>query len=490
MIARLLDIIAIVCLGMLTASFAIYAVDSYLDPKTMLMSFGIFCTIALLLLLILILSCSGKKKSAQTTQVEKIVERDSQQAAQMQAQLEQMRAELDRLKAGQTTQAIPTAPIEEKPESVAAPIPAQETEAVNAIQNEEKGHISSIWKWIITAVVSILFIAFSTRAGILSTTDAYIQKFIAIAAVCFIAARKRTVGIILAILYSVLSACGFLGTLADVVLRSSLFNTSYKIYLYFKTLGSLLAVVPILCFAFVPRRGKRLVGILCGISLAVLVAEVILNLYALGTLSYLAPCVALNYFFCAAAAFAIGERANIEKKVRQILTKSAESLNSVNIGPRSKLVATLLAFFLGTTGAHRYYLGYKKQGIIQSSGFVSLVIGFIIYASSLVSMVSRYGRDSGSSTGTLVIAIIFLLYGAAIAIWAFVDFIRILTGGLLPANGVAYTDNPPARVQAAQSAPSANDGVETLEKLAKLHAQGILTDDEFAAKKKDILEKM
>ncbi len=41
--------------------------------------------------------------------------------------------------------------------------------------------------------------------------------------------------------------------------------------------------------------------------------------------------------------------------------------------------------------------------------------------------------------------------------------------------------------QAAPAAAAAPDYTEELEQIAKLHEQGILTDDEFAAKKKEIL---
>ena len=33
--------------------------------------------------------------------------------------------------------------------------------------------------------------------------------------------------------------------------------------------------------------------------------------------------------------------------------------------PKSKLVAALLAIFLGTLGIHNFYLGHKQKGIIQ-----------------------------------------------------------------------------------------------------------------------------
>ena len=48
---------------------------------------------------------------------------------------------------------------------------------------------------------------------------------------------------------------------------------------------------------------------------------------------------------------------------------------------------------------------------------------------------------------------------------------------------VQYVEAPPA----APAAPSADDQMEQLEKLGDLHAKGILTDEEFAAKKAQIL---
>lgn len=147
---------------------------------------------------------------------------------------------------------------------------------------------------------------------------------------------------------------------------------------------------------------------------------------------------------------------------------------------KSKVVSALLAFFLGTTGAHRYYLGYKKQGIVQTCGFVSIIIGYAIFIPAMMD----------SSAGMVIFSALLLLYGAGISIWAFVDFIRILTGGLTPADGSAYTENQPAQVQVIQAAPSPSDNIDALEKLAKLHEQGILTDDEFRQKKTELLAKM
>lgn len=72
---------------------------------------------------------------------------------------------------------------------------------------------------------------------------------------------------------------------------------------------------------------------------------------------------------------------------------------SVNDEQKSKLVAVLLAFFLGSIGIHDFYLGYTKNGIIK--------------------------------------IILTVCTGIGGSIWALIDFIRLLTGSLnTDANGV------------------------------------------------------
>ena len=71
----------------------------------------------------------------------------------------------------------------------------------------------------------------------------------------------------------------------------------------------------------------------------------------------------------------------------------------INGEQKSKLVAVLLAFFLGTIGIHDFYLGYTKYGILKI----------------VLTVCTGFGG----------------------AIWALIDFIRLLTGSLnTDANGV------------------------------------------------------
>lgn len=72
---------------------------------------------------------------------------------------------------------------------------------------------------------------------------------------------------------------------------------------------------------------------------------------------------------------------------------------SINGEQKSKLVAVLLAFFLGSIGVHDFYLGYTKNGVIKI----------------VLTVCTGFGG----------------------AIWALVDFVRLLTGSFnTDANGI------------------------------------------------------
>jgi TM2 domain-containing membrane protein YozV len=72
------------------------------------------------------------------------------------------------------------------------------------------------------------------------------------------------------------------------------------------------------------------------------------------------------------------------------------SVQVVPVPARSKVVAALLAFFLGWLGAHNFYLGRNGVGVAQLSATVV-------------------------SCG---------LFSPAVAVWAFVEGVLILTGGI------------------------------------------------------------
>lgn len=121
---------------------------------------------------------------------------------------------------------------------------------------------------------------------------------------------------------------------------------------------------------------------------------------------------------------------------------------------KNKLTAILLSIFAGGLGIDRFYLGYTTLGVVK------------------------------------------LLTLGGCGIWALIDLIMICTGSLRPADGSPWEEEIRAtQVQVAapvQPAAVNNDAtnIEALEKLAKLHEQGILTDDEFQQKKSELLTKI
>jgi TM2 domain-containing membrane protein YozV len=73
-------------------------------------------------------------------------------------------------------------------------------------------------------------------------------------------------------------------------------------------------------------------------------------------------------------------------------------------GNNKKIVAGLLAIFLGGIGIHRFYLGYKEIGLVQLGLFL---IGYILFwPATLLS-----------------------------SIWVLIDAVQVFTGKLYNANG-------------------------------------------------------
>ncbi len=113
---------------------------------------------------------------------------------------------------------------------------------------------------------------------------------------------------------------------------------------------------------------------------------------------------------------------------------------------KNKTTALILSILVGGLGVDRFYLGYTGLGVLK------------------------------------------LLTGGVFGILWLIDIIRIATGSLLPADGSPYEEDAAktANVRTAAASSSYDD----LEKLARLHDQGVLNDEEFEKMKKDILAKM
>lgn len=115
---------------------------------------------------------------------------------------------------------------------------------------------------------------------------------------------------------------------------------------------------------------------------------------------------------------------------------------------KNKLTAILLSIFTGGLGIDRFYLGYTGLGVLK------------------------------------------LLTAGGLGIWSLIDLIMICTGSLRPADGSPWEEELRTAQPSQSAAKSDASNLEALERLAKLHEQGVLTDEEFQQKKADLLSKM
>ena len=112
---------------------------------------------------------------------------------------------------------------------------------------------------------------------------------------------------------------------------------------------------------------------------------------------------------------------------------------------KSKTTALILSILTGGLGIDRFYLGYTGMGVLK------------------------------------------LLTAGCFGILYIIDIVNIATGKLRPADGSPYDDDTAAA--SAQMQKSASS-YEDLEKIAQLHEQGILSDEEYAKMKADCLAKL
>lgn len=99
-------------------------------------------------------------------------------------------------------------------------------------------------------------------------------------------------------------------------------------------------------------------------------------------------------------------------KEKQQLTKPAVEVTEVS--PKSRLATTLLAFFLGGAGAHRFYLGKIRTAVVM---LVLVIVG------ALTTEINGIGY-------------IFLI---PVWIWALVDFIYAVAGKMKDKEGKLIT---------------------------------------------------
>ena len=118
--------------------------------------------------------------------------------------------------------------------------------------------------------------------------------------------------------------------------------------------------------------------------------------------------------FCSKCGAQIGEGYTFCTKCGARVVQAAGKdilLAKEDISPKSRLATTLLAFFLGSLGAHRFYIGKTGTAVTM---LVLTVVGII--------------------TAFVVIGFVFL---AVTGIWAFIDFIIAVAGSMKDNEGKA-----------------------------------------------------
>lgn len=104
-------------------------------------------------------------------------------------------------------------------------------------------------------------------------------------------------------------------------------------------------------------------------------------------------------------------------RISQFETKTKPAQYQTTQSPKSRLVAALLAFFLGEFGAHRFYVGKTGSAIVQ----ILLSFSFIVSLFCFAEVEEEIG-------------FFFLLLGLGWVIWVIIDFVRILCGSFKDKN--------------------------------------------------------
>lgn len=175
----------------------------------------------------------------------------------------------------------------------------------------------------------------------------------------------------------------------------------------------------------------------------------------------------------------------------------------MNENRKSKIVAAILAWFLGVFGAHRYYLGYKKRGIFMTVGAICASIGTGISMGRTTARLLNGYNIGTADTILAVFGLLLALFGAVVAIMALVDFIKILCNKLLPADESGWQtkdglslDNAGSGIVGTGIATVAQPSQYIIDSLAAVRAfyqyhdlkeKEIITKEEFEAKKQQLL---
>ncbi|MDR1467905.1 MAG: zinc-ribbon domain-containing protein [Spirochaetaceae bacterium] len=119
--------------------------------------------------------------------------------------------------------------------------------------------------------------------------------------------------------------------------------------------------------------------------------------------------------FCEQCGAKVGGEPATTTNVRQVIEAGASK--------KDYLTTLLLLIFLGSSGAHRFYVGKIGTGILMPLLMIVFAI-FAFFSDISLTYADNYG-DTSSGTFYLLIA---LPFGLAISIWWMVDLITIVRG--------------------------------------------------------------
>jgi TM2 domain-containing membrane protein YozV len=110
-----------------------------------------------------------------------------------------------------------------------------------------------------------------------------------------------------------------------------------------------------------------------------------------------------------------------------------EPLPKAPVRWRSRGIALILALLLGSLGAHLFYLGYPKRGMLYLLLSIASIILLSIAAALFITALF-----SSSGVGFVVFGIVALVLASVTGVLSLIDMIFILTGDLKPKDGEYY----------------------------------------------------
>jgi len=81
-----------------------------------------------------------------------------------------------------------------------------------------------------------------------------------------------------------------------------------------------------------------------------------------------------------------------------VATHNMKQAQGVDMTLKSKIVAGLLAIFVGTLGIHNFYLGYKDKGIAQ---LLLTVVGWIVIVGPIIAWIWSLTEGIQIFTGSI-----------------------------------------------------------------------------------------